>query len=99
MIQTKIMNFFHTNFKIWLINTQPQNQNFPRNNATFLKKTLWKDIYKRSVLRNKFLKDSFDSNWQKNQKQNVFKIKEMYKGTFWKYYKTVLWPTGTFRLR
>ena len=35
------------------------------NNAAFVNKTLRKEIYKRSGLRNKFLKDSSDSNWQK----------------------------------
>ena len=35
------------------------------NNAPFVNKILRKEIYKRSVLRNKFLKDSSDSNWQK----------------------------------
>ena len=39
------------------------------NNAPFVNKTLRKEIYNRSALRNKFLKDSSDSNWQKYQKQ------------------------------
>ena len=39
------------------------------NNAPFVNKALRKEIYKRSALRNKFLKDSSGSNWQKYQKQ------------------------------
>ena len=39
------------------------------NNAPFVNKTLGKEIYERSTLRNKFLKDSSDSNWQNYRKQ------------------------------
>ena len=38
-------------------------------NAPLVNKTLRKEIYKRSALRNKFLKDSSDSNWQNYRKQ------------------------------
>ena len=34
-----------------------------------MNKTLGKEIYKRIVLRNNFLKDSSDSNWKKYQKE------------------------------
>ena len=57
-----------------------------RNKAPFANKTLRKEICKRSALRNKFLKDSSDSNWQKYRKQrsncvNIRKkcIKERFK--------------------
>ena len=56
------------------------------NNAPFVNKTLRKEIYKRSALRNKFLKNSSDSNWQKygklrNKCVNISKkcIKEHFK--------------------
>ena len=39
------------------------------NNAPFVNKTLRKEIYKSSGLRNKFLKNPSDSNWQKHRKQ------------------------------
>ena len=39
------------------------------NNSPCVNKNLRKEIYKRSALRNKFLKDSSDSNWQKYRKQ------------------------------
>ena len=38
-------------------------------NAPLVNKTLRKEIYKRSAIRNKFLKDSSDSNWQNYRKQ------------------------------
>ena len=48
------------------------------NNVPFVKKTLRKEIYKRSALRNKFLKDSY---WQKYRKQRnkCIKIRKYYK--------------------
>ena len=48
------------------------------NNAPFLNKNLRKEIYKRSATRNKFLKDSSNSNSQKYQKQRnkCFKIRK-----------------------
>ena len=53
------------------------------NNVPFVNKILRKDICKRSALRNKFLKDSSESNWQKyrNQKNKCVKkkIKEHFK--------------------
>ena len=42
---------------------------FRGNNAPLVNKTLRKEIYKRSASRNKFLKDSSESNWQKYRKQ------------------------------
>ena len=39
------------------------------NNAPFVNKTLRKEICENSSLRNKFLKSSSDSNWQKHRKQ------------------------------
>ena len=50
------------------------------NNAPFVNKTLRKEIYKRSGLRNKFLKNSSDSNWQKHRKQRnkCVKIRKKY---------------------
>ena len=48
------------------------------NNAPFANKTLRKEIRRRSALRNKFFKDSSDSNWQKypKQKSNFVKIRK-----------------------
>ena len=39
------------------------------NNDPFVNKTVRKENYKRSALRNKFLKDFSDSDWQKYRKQ------------------------------
>ena len=63
------MNFFHTSFNLRIINTTPQNKIVPENNAPFVNKTLKKRNYKRSALRNTFLKDASNSNWQKYRKQ------------------------------
>ena len=50
--------------KYWPLKTKI----FRGNNALFVNKTLREEIYNRSALLNKYLKDSSDSNWRKHGK-------------------------------
>ena len=69
MIQTKVMNFFHTSFNLWLINTGHLKPKCSEEITLLLWTKLWEEIYKRSAFLHKFLKDSSDSSWQKYRKQ------------------------------